>query len=477
MLQRIEIFDADSLKKIFALSFANLSDEELVELEEQTNPILANWETHEPPYTESHPLGIDKSYHLMVKENYVFALTTSLGISTETLEPIVESLFVTLTMTEDEGGDTSLTSELKRTVSDALSFTATNRQKERKTQKKPLAVFRPKVENQRTKFFLVGLAKAGKSSIYYQFFESWSIAQLEGITATIGRSQKKVDDEFTQEKFLINDLGGQLQFREKYLEDPTYFHGAAGLIFVVDCQDRDSIPTAENYFRRVLEQVDNDPTPHEPLIAIFIHKFDPLIRPELEENIFNHWMPMLNKVFRRYNPPFFLTSIYDNSVRESMARVFLQSMPQWLMTKVINDSMILQAAKTLYPMLNQLEPLIDDDVNYKLVESDLYESAQEFGVTAARRITKQWQEYLLQTELEQPEDGMDSSLELEVDPTGHFDVTLQCPIPRGQRRPELCAITHGLFAGLGKVFGYMHVEMVETEIRDNARQCHFSISD
>ena len=120
----------------------------------------------------------------------------------------------------------------------------------------------------------------------------------------MGVAQKKVDDESVSgERLLINDLGGQENFREQYLSDPTYFHGAVGMIFLVDCQEIDTIYTTEDYFVKILEQVETDPAPHRPLIAIFLHKYDPNRRKELEENIFEHWMPVLDRVFRKYKPP------------------------------------------------------------------------------------------------------------------------------------------------------------------------------
>ena len=102
-------------------------------------------------------------------------------------------------------------------------------------------------------------------------------------------------------------------------------------------------------------------------------------------------------------------------------------------------------------------------------------SAQQFATETAKKITKQWQEYLLQEEaFDQP---VTESFVLDVDQTGHFEVRLQCPIAVSERRSELCAITHGLFAGFGKSFGYFHVEMIDTEIRNKTSSCRFSISD
>ena len=187
---------------------------------------------------------------------------------------------------------------------------------------------------------------------------------------------------------------------------------------------------------------------------------------------------MLQRLFRRYDPPYFLTSVYDNSARESMARFFLRSLPTFVMTEGISKEMILQAVEVLYPMINKLEPLVQDDVENSILEQDLSESAQEFGIASAKRITKQWQEFLLESDQDQtPKMQNTLNLRLEVEPTGHFEVEFQCPIPKEKWVPELCAITHGLFSGLGKQFGYFHVEMLQTMIRDKSSACRFSISD
>lgn len=474
MLQRIDIYvnEAD-LERIFGLTMgASLSDEEVIKFHSDVRSILDDFKNKKSGKTSKTLLN-EKQVFLINKETYLFCLLTDLDDKIKDFDNIIESLF-TMLIVKDNQNKKEIDSDLKKTISDAINLKFGNRKKE-KSLLKPLSVYRKKSKEQRTKFFLIGLGKVGKSSIYYQFFENWSIDKLEKITATIGINQKKVDSELAHEKLLINDLGGQAQFREQYLADPTYFHGAAGMIFIVDCQEIDQIFLTEEYFSKIIDQVENDPAPHRPLIAIFIHKYDPNRRKELESNIFEHWMPMLDRTFRKYNPPFFLTSIYDNTAIEGMARFFLQSMPSFLLTNVINSEMILQAVKSLYPILNKLDPLIDDNISSELVENDLFESAQQFGAESAKKITKQWQEYLLQEEaFEQPES---ESLELDVEQTGHFEVRLQCPIAEAERRPELCAITHGLFSGLGKSFGYYHVDMIETEIRNKAPACRFSISD
>ncbi len=474
MLQRIDIYVTEAeLERIFGLTMgASLTDEEVVKFQTDVKPILDEFKNKKSGKSKKSIVN-ENQVLLINKEQYLFCLLTDLDDKLKDFENIIESLFTMLVVREDQTKK-EIASDLKRTISDAFNLKLGNKKKE-KSLLKPLSVYRKKSKEQRTKFFLIGLGKVGKSSVYYQFFENWSIEQLEKITATVGISQKKVDSELTHERLLINDLGGQAQFREQYLSDPTYFHGAVGMIFIVDCQEIDQIFTTEEYFSKIIDQVENDPAPHRPLIAIFIHKYDPNKRKELENNIFEHWMPMLDRTFRKYNPPYFLTSIYDNTAVESMARFFLQSMPSFLLSNVINSEMILQAVESLYPILNKLDPLIDDNVDTELVENDLFESAQQFGAESAKKITKQWQEYLLQEEAtEEPES---ETLELDVEQTGHFEVRLQCPIALEERRPELCAITHGLFAGLGKSFGYLHVDMIETEIRDKAKSCRFSISD
>ena len=474
MLQRIDIYTNEAeLERIFGLTMgASLSDEEVVKFHVDVKPVLDSFKTKKSGKTSKNLIN-EKQVLLVNKDNYLFCLLTDLEDKIKEFDNIIESLF-TMLVVRDTTNNQEIDSDLKKTISDAFNLKLGSKKKE-KSLLKPLSVYRKKSKELRTKFFLIGLGKVGKSSIYYQFFENWTLEKLEKITATVGISQKKLDSDLIQERLLINDLGGQAQFREQYLSDPTYFHGAAGMIFIVDCQEIDQIFTTEEYFSKIIDQVENDPAPHRPMIAIFIHKYDPNKRKELENNIFEHWMPMLDRTFRKYNPPFFLTSIYDNTATEAMARFFLQSMPSYLLSNVINSEMILQAVESLYPVLNKLDPLIDDNISTESVENDLFESAQQFGVESAKKITKQWQEYLLQEEaFEQPET---ESLELDVEQTGHFEVRLQCPIAESERRLELCAITHGLFAGLGKSFGYFHVDMIETEIRDKAKTCRFSISD
>lgn len=471
MLQRIDIYHAKTYEIVFGLSFGSeLTDEEVVELQEISISVIQEKKLRR---TKKRIIN-ERQVFFVPKEDYIFTLLVDLEDKPKEFDPVIESLYTTLAIQEESEDQGKIQSDLKKTITDAISLKLGSRKKE-KSSLKPLSVYRKKNKDQRNKFFLIGLGKVGKSSVYYQFFENWSIEQLEDITATIGVSQKKFD-EVPSERLLINDLGGQAQFREQYLADETYFHGAMGMIFIINCQDTEQLYVTEEYFSKIMEQVETDPRPNRPLIAVFMHKYDPNKRKELEQNIFEQWMPVCDRVFRKYHPPYFLTSIYDNTAREAMARFFLQAMPEYLLSTVINSEMVLTAAKKLYPILNSLDPMIDENISTELVETDLYESAQQFGSQAARNITQKWQEYLLTNE-SLVEEG-ESDLELDVEQTGQFEVKLKCPIPEAQRRTELCSITHGLFSGFGKAFGYLHVDMIQTEIRDeNVDICKFNISD
>ncbi|MFV2015886.1 MAG: ADP-ribosylation factor-like protein, partial [Candidatus Heimdallarchaeota archaeon] len=418
---------------------SNLSDEEVVNLEEECSSVLEEWKEKKLRKTKKKLIN-NKPVFFIPKDDYIFALLADLDDKPKEFEFVIDSLITILAIQESEENNLNTESDLKKTIADAISYKLGSKKKE-KSALKTLSIYRNRNKDHRNKFFLIGLGKVGKSSVYYQFFENWSIERLEKITATIGISQKKVNDDQSKEKLLINDLGGQEKFREQYLSDPTYFHAAAWIIFLVDCQEIESLYSTEDYFSKILEQIDTDPHQHRPLISIFIHKYDPIRKKELEANIFEHWMPVLDRVFRKYQPPYFLTSIYDNTAREAMARFFLQSMPEYLLSYTLNSEVVLTAAKSLYPILDKLDPIIDDDINVELVETDLYESAQQFGIHAAQRIAKQWQKYLLNQESNQ-EKLTEGNLELKVEKTGQFEVKLNCPIPVDKRRTELCAITH-----------------------------------
>ncbi|GLV43111.1 ADP ribosylation factor 6 [Carabus blaptoides fortunei] len=108
---------------------------------------------------------------------------------------------------------------------------------------------------------MLGLDAAGKTTILYKLKLGQSVTTIP----TVGFNVETVT--YKNVKFNVWDVGGQDKIRPLWRH---YYTGTQGLIFVVDCADRDRIDEARQELHRII----NDREMRDAIILIFANKQD-----------------------------------------------------------------------------------------------------------------------------------------------------------------------------------------------------------
>jgi len=115
--------------------------------------------------------------------------------------------------------------------------------------------------NKEMRILMLGLDAAGKTTILYKL----KLDQSVNTIPTVGFNVETVT--YKNVKFNVWDVGGQDKIRPLWRH---YYTGTQGLIFVVDCADRDRIDEA----RQELHKIINDREMRDAIILIFANKQD-----------------------------------------------------------------------------------------------------------------------------------------------------------------------------------------------------------
>ena len=112
-------------------------------------------------------------------------------------------------------------------------------------------------------------------------------------------------------EFVRLDMGGQAQYREEYLKNPTKYISGTDLIFyTIDAQDYDRYVETIDYIDQILLFLKENQ--EYPPICILFHKFDPELT---KEKVINQRILTIKHALIRYSNDFdiffFETSIYD----------------------------------------------------------------------------------------------------------------------------------------------------------------------
>jgi hypothetical protein len=161
----------------------------------------------------------------------------------------------------------------------------------------------------------MGLAVAGKSSIYSVVFEGKTPDQVKNYIATQNyvRSQHKMMGDNLE----IFDLGGQESFFSIFLGDMAefVFSNVLSFIWVVDVTDSEHVSTSKYYFDKAVEKL-NEYSSDAQIFCLF-HKMD-LIQDNQRTNVLlnmeNYYKPQNSK--REIH--FFGTSIFNTSIFNAM---------------------------------------------------------------------------------------------------------------------------------------------------------------
>ena len=156
----------------------------------------------------------------------------------------------------------------------------------------------------------MGLDFAGKTSIITAISKKFGFEQdifKLMPTRKIARDAFK----FLGIEFIRMDFGGQLQYREEYLKNPTkYISGTDLLYYVIDAQDYDRYVETIDYLDKILLFLKENQ--EYPPLCILFHKFDPQLT---KEKVINQRILTIKHALIRYSNDFdiffFETSIYD----------------------------------------------------------------------------------------------------------------------------------------------------------------------
>ena len=165
----------------------------------------------------------------------------------------------------------------------------------------------------RQKVIVVGLDNAGKTAILNKFGGKLGIEDLATLTPTKGVDRRNIQMENSDIELFIWDMGGQKQYRDKYLTQPEqYFLEIDLLIYVIDIQDPERYAESFEYFEEILKALKM--LEEDPFIMVYIHKHDPDLRrnPEIELSV-ELLKDNLNQLLTQYGFDFeaYLTSIYS----------------------------------------------------------------------------------------------------------------------------------------------------------------------
>lgn len=172
------------------------------------------------------------------------------------------------------------------------------------------------IDKRLQKVVVVGLDNAGKTAVLSSFGKKLGIRDLKDIASlkpTVGVKRKVIES--SNLELFVWDMGGQEQYRDKYLVNPEkYFLYIDLLIYVIDVQDSEKFEKSYDYFDRILDTL--IALEENPYILIFIHKYDPDLKdkPEIILNV-EFLKDILKELFgkKKYNFDYeiYLTSIFN----------------------------------------------------------------------------------------------------------------------------------------------------------------------
>lgn len=228
------------------------------------------------------------------------------------------------------------------------------------------------------KIALLGLSRAGKTSIYKRCFEHQTIEQLQEILPTIMISQNQVNLEHISKGISIWDFGGQESFRKAYLEKPDYFDYTKVIIFIIDMLASEDLESTINYFSDILNVLDKK---NEPNKYVFIHKCDPDKINENKEQI-SKIIFEITKIFGE-SVQFFLTSVFDDSACKAINRILFLSLPEDVIDQIFSNLFIDDMKKSVFQKLGSENLAIKEII-------DISEISEVFGDLLTEKLYDLW---------------------------------------------------------------------------------------
>lgn len=168
----------------------------------------------------------------------------------------------------------------------------------------------PLSAKRKIKIVYAGLDYAGKTSFLKAIKEKYS--EIINLLPTKGleRSEEKL---FSQQNSQISiwDLGGQEQYRQKYIkQSKMYLYNIDLLFYLIDVQDSERIDETLNLYQEIIASLKE--LNESPPIVICLNKYDPDLKESTE---INNNIDKLATKLQKYSEDFFIkifkTSIFD----------------------------------------------------------------------------------------------------------------------------------------------------------------------
>jgi GTPase SAR1 family protein len=290
-----------------------------------------------------------------------------------------------------------------------------------------------------TKFAIVGLSKAGKTSILKRCFEEHALNEIEKITPTIMIAQDLIRVGHISKRISIWDFGGQKTFRNVYLQNPSYFAKTKILLFVIDVLSSENFGEEREYFGSILkifEELKKGGTFEPPQMYVFIHKCDPDKKDKINMKVARCLIEMMDLFGTGAH--FYITSIYDASACRSLNNILFFSLPEEIISQVFSKEFFEDLKKAISAKIEN-NPSIE-----------ISEVSKIFGDLMGRKLHDLWiNSSIKKTDKGRELDEITKSLEI-IFENGDERFKLKCPYTRkGKSCPENdCTIVHGFIAGI-----------------------------
>ncbi|MFW9937441.1 MAG: ADP-ribosylation factor-like protein [Candidatus Thorarchaeota archaeon] len=161
------------------------------------------------------------------------------------------------------------------------------------------------------KILFVGLDQAGKTSFLHGVKKKYSEIIKTLPTRGIARTEEKLFEE-QNSQISIWDLGGQKQYRDRFLEQSkVYLYNVDLLFFFIDIQDSERIKDALELFNKILNSLKE--MDEFPPIVLCLNKYDPDLK---DSKTVNKSLKYAKKEIEKNDEGFFIkifqTSVFDH---------------------------------------------------------------------------------------------------------------------------------------------------------------------
>ncbi len=241
--------------------------------------------------------------------------------------------FETLTEIEETDDSLEITKVLKQKIEDLKAKYPTLETKLKKTITISSLIASIKEEREGIdsvgqKVLVCGLDAAGKTSLLSKFGGRLGISDMIATHPTKGVVRMKFGN--SKLSLFMWDLGGQEEYRERYLNNPEqYFIQLDLLMYVIDIQDSDRFDESLQYLEKILDSIIM--LEETPFILIFIHKFDPDLKNDTKtllniELLKDNLNELLKSKKFEFEIEIYLTSIYSLISREPQFAKYVKNL-------------------------------------------------------------------------------------------------------------------------------------------------------